>query len=272
MKLLLLTFLFLISFQVSALDKAKNSFYLIILKNDKTTVSGEFIERYEDRWFYEEDNPLVKKYYLLFELVKGKPTFHMVQAQDVARISLYSYQKSGYRRFLIDNDLGFQNEIIAGMDILTGNSWHHKFEKMFGNFAWDLGVLDIDGNQHGGEGLQLSDYYVFDKRVYSPVSGTVVGKVSNQFDNKASPNLVGDLSKKMNNYLTIKMMYPFYLSVVHFKKDTITVNVGDSIKAGKELGRVGNSGVSYIPHLHYTLYIYEEGLKRFISVPAYFDY
>ena len=68
----------------------------------------------------------------------------------------------------------------------------------------------------------------------------------------------------------IKIQYPFYLSVVHFKKDSIKVNIGDKVSPGQELGLVGNSGVSYIPHLHYTLYIYEESLQRFISVPALF--
>lgn len=268
MKLLILVGLFLISFQASA----KLNFQLTLLKKDKTQVSGEYIERYEDRWFYEEDDSKVKKYYLLFEVVAGKAKFHMVLKKDVKITSLSISKESKYRQFLIDNDLGFKNEIVPGADILTGNSGHHKFEKMFGNFAWDLGVLDSLGKQFRDSGFLLDDYYVFDKRVYSPVGGTVVGKVSNQVDNIPSPFLYGDLSEKVNNYLTIKMQYPFYLSVVHFKKDSINVNIGDTIEAGQDLGRVGNSGVSYIPHLHYTLYIYEEGLKRFISVPAYFDY
>jgi len=181
-------------------------------------------------------------------------------------------QKSTYRQFLIDHDLGFKSEIIPGADVLTGNEGHHKLERMFGNFAWDLGILDSHGKLHSGSGLRLDDYYVFNKKVYSPVKGTVVGLVSNQIDNRPSPLFEGDLKNKVNNYLTIKIKYPFYLSVVHFKKDSIKVNIGDSIDVGQVLGVVGNSGVSYIPHLHYTLYIYEENLKRFISVPAHFDY
>lgn len=268
MKSLFVIILFIVSFQVSA----KSSLFVSVLKKDKTIVSGEFIERYEDRWFYEESSSEVKKYYLLFEVIKGKPKFHMIAVQDIKKVRVKRMRRSPYKRYLISNGLGFKNEIIPDADILTGNSGHHKFEKMFGNFAWDLGVLDEDQNQFRGAGLLLEDYYVFDKAVYSPVTGTVVGRVSDQVDNMPAPDFVGDLSEKVNNYLTIKMKYPFYLSVVHFKKDSITVKVGDEIGAGQLLGRVGNSGVSYIPHLHYTLYIYEESLKRFISVPAHFSY
>ncbi|MFT6069984.1 MAG: hypothetical protein ACJAT2_002503 [Bacteriovoracaceae bacterium] len=268
MKRILLCFLFLIS--VGA--QAKGSFFLTVLKKDRTLVSGEFIERYEDRWFYEEDSEKTKKYYLLFEQVKGEAKFHIIQRKDVLRMWSAWTPFSRYEWFLKRNNLGFQNEIIPGADVLTGNTGHHKFEKMFGNFAWDLGVLDESGKQYQNEGSLLEDYYVFDKSVYSPVSGTVVGVVSDQMDNAPDRSMTGDLSKKINNFLTIKMKYPFYLSVVHFKKDSITVDIGDEIKAGQELGLVGNSGVSYIPHLHYTLYIYAESLKRFISVPAFFNY
>ncbi len=268
MKRILLCFLFL--FSIGA--EAKGSFFLTVLKKDRTLVSGEFIERYEDRWFYEEDSEKVKKYYLLFEEKNGDPKFHIIQRKDVLRMWSAWTAYSRYEWYLRKHNLGFQNEIVPGADILTGNSGHHKFEKMFGNFAWDLGVLDSEGKQFQNQGLLLEDYYIFDQAVYSPVSGTVVGKTSDQVDNIPDQSMSGDLSKKINNFLTIKMKYPFYLSVVHFKKDSITVNIGDEINAGQELGVVGNSGVSYIPHLHYTLYIYSESLKRFISVPAFFNY
>ncbi|PJB54700.1 MAG: hypothetical protein CO099_00070, partial [Bdellovibrio sp. CG_4_9_14_3_um_filter_39_7] len=66
----------------------------------------------------------------------------------------------------------------------------------------------------------------------------------------------------------LKIDGPFYLSIVHFKQNSITVNIGDEVKIGQVLGQVGNSGVSYVPHLHYTLYAYIPELERFISVPA----
>ena len=74
-----------------------------------------------------------------------------------------------------------------------------------------------------------------------------------------------------NNYLTIKVHESIYLSLVHFKQDSIQVEVGDTVSEGQYLGRVGNSGVSYLPHLHFTLYTYIEELERFISIPGFFE-
>ncbi len=234
-------------------------------------VSGEVIELYEDRWFYEESTEATKKYLLLFKSVDGKAKFEMLEYAKISKVRLLGFSASKYRKYLRDHNIVFRSEVVKNQAVLTGNHGHHKFERMFGNFAWDLGILDEQGKQHTGDGSFLTDYYIFNEEVLAPIEGTVVGKVSNQPDNPASPNLTGDLSGKVNNYLTIKIQYPFYLSLVHFKKDTIKVNIGDEVKIGQSLGLVGNSGVSYIPHLHYTLYIYEEKLGRFISVPALFD-
>jgi len=48
-------------------------------------------------------------------------------------------------------------------------------------------------------------------------------------------------------------------------------SVGDKVEVGMRLGTVGNSGVSYLPHLHYTLYTFLPQLDRFISIPGFFQ-
>ena len=118
------------------------------------------------------------------------------------------------------------------------------------------------------EGEKNEDYFIFNEPVYSPFNGKVIGLVKNQPDNDVDLTLSSDLSEKENNYLTIKIHDYVYLSLVHFKYDSINVELGDTIKKGDYLGKVGNSGVSYLPHLHYTLYTYITSLDRFISIPA----
>lgn len=245
-------------------------FLSVTLKNGQS-VSGEFIEYYQDRWFYEEETSQTDKYILLFKTKKGKADFSFTSIKDVLNIKRTKNKRSIYREYLKRNNITFKNDIVRGGDILTGNEGHHKFECMYGNFAWDIGILDDFNRQFIGNGEELEDYYIFGKPVVSPLHGTVVGKVNDQEDNMPSPHLVGDLSGKINNYLTLKVHGPFYLSVVHFKKGTITVDIGDEVKAGDILGEVGNSGVSYVPHLHYTLYLYVPSVKRFISVPGLFE-
>jgi len=263
-------YLFLLLFLFISLS-SNAAVYLEVTLNDDSKVSGEFIEYYKDRWFYEEETSETDKYILLFKTKKGKADFSFTSIKDVAKIKKLKSKKSQYKSYLYKNNIIFKNEIVQNGDILTGNSGHHKFERMYGNFAWDIGILDKDKKQHSGLGLDLEDYHIFGAPVISPIHGKVVGKVSDQEDNIPSPNLIGDLSGKVNNYLTLKIHESFYLSVVHFMKDSITVNIGDQVQAGDKLGLVGNSGVSYVPHLHYTLYLYVPKVDRFISVPGYFS-
>lgn len=265
MKSLILSFLFIFSFQALSAE------FAFIRLSDGSFKWGELIERYEDRWFYEEDGDHVPVYYLLFKTKNGQPVVDFFNQDKIVSIHKFSLKKSLYKKYLNEHNLIFKNRVVLESDVLTGNEGHHKHERMFGNFAWDIGKLDENGSQYANQGLENADYYIFGKKVLAPLDGEVVGKVSDEIDNIPSPGLIGDLSGKVNNYLTIKAKYPFYVSLVHFKKDTIAVEVGDKVSAGQVLGEVGNSGVSYVPHLHYTLYLYVESHNRFISVPGFFN-
>ncbi len=173
-----------------------------------------------------------------------------------------------YDQFLKDSELILRNHPVKNAYVLTGNTGHHKFEKMFGNFAWDLGVLNDEDQLSVNEGKENEDYFIFNEPVYSPFSGKVIGLVKDEPDNDVDLTLSSDLSNKKNNYLTIQIHEYVFLSLVHFKHNSINVELGDIIKEGDYLGRVGNSGVSYLPHLHYTLYTYIASIDRFISIPA----
>jgi len=192
-------------------------------------LSGEYLESYEDRWFYEESTKNTERYILLFDK-KGnqlgdKSQFHMIPKNEIIRVMLLSFKKSTYKEFLRRNNLFFKNHLVENAHVLTGNEGHHKFEKMFGNFAWDIGIIDVFESQFKGNGHHLEDYYIFDKEVISPLKGVVIGKVDGQIDNPPDLSFSGDLSDKINNFLTIQVHPLVYLSVVHFKKNTIEVEV-----------------------------------------------
>lgn len=255
--------LLILPFQINA------AFELTVELSDKSQVKGEFLEIYHDRWFYEQAGPQVAKYLLLYEAKTNQ--FHFQPLEKIKRIMAMKEHPSKYKKFLKKAGLYFKNHLVEDASVLTGNEGHHKFEKMYGNFAWDIGILDELGSQFDHDGKELYDYYIFNKDVLSPLSGTVVGKIDGQVDNIPDLTFTGDLSQKINNYLTIQVAEKIYLSVVHFKKDSITVNIGDKVDAHQLLGQVGNSGVSYIPHLHYTLYTYIKEYDRFISIPGFFE-
>jgi murein DD-endopeptidase MepM/ murein hydrolase activator NlpD len=57
--------------------------------------------------------------------------------------------------------------------------------------------------------------------------------------------------------------------LAHFKKESIIVSVGDEVIKGQELGKVGNSGNSSEPHLHYQLQT-EANPMDGVGLPAQF--
>lgn len=234
-------------------------------------VKGELIEIYSDRWFFEEDSSSVPRFVLLFQNVGGHFGFDFFPLKDFAKVKNLSSGKSQYKSLLKEKNLFFKNDLVANANILTGNEGHHKFEKMFGNFAWDIGVLDSTGSQFSNNGTSLENYYIFGREVVSPIKGIVVGKVDGQEDNAPDLSFSSSLEGKVNNYLTIRAFENIYLSIVHFKKNSIEVEVGETIEVGQSLGKVGNSGVSYLPHLHYTMYAYIPEYDRFISIPGFFE-
>lgn len=265
MRNLILSIICIFSFSANA------ALFVSLSLSDDTQVDGEVIEIYKDRWFYEGESSLTETYVLLFNNSNNQAKFTFKNVKEISHVEFLKSGNSDYKKYLTKNGIIFKNKLVKRADVLTGNEGHHKFEKMFGNFAWDIGILNRKGKQFKRDGVELRDYYIYNKKVYAPMSGVVVGKVNLEEDNVPSPNFVGDLSSKKNNYLTIKVKDQIYLSIVHFKKDSIKVNIGDKVKAGEVLGRVGNSGVSYIPHLHYTMYLYVPSHDRFISVPGFFE-
>jgi len=94
----------------------------------------------------------------------------------------------------------------------------------------------------------LSDYGIYDKEVVAPVSGTIIAAYDKENDIPA--NTEEFLSMEGNHvYIKIDETGTFLL-LNHLKKGSVFVKVGDHVKEGDILGRVGNSGSTSEPHLH----------------------
>jgi hypothetical protein len=231
-------------------------------------IFGEYIETYEDRWFYQAPLDWQEHYVLVFDWKNNKPHFDFIQLAQVKTVQLKPYYKMDLRSHLKKIGLSLNQEMVKEGRVLTGHEGHHKHEMMFGNFAWDFGILDENAWQYKNAGRDLEDYYIFYQPVYSPYDGTIVDLHQDAADNLPDPLFETDLSGLRPNYILMLLDYPFYFSMVHFAKDRVNVALGESVKKGQLLGLVGNSGVSYIPHLHVTMFLYLESLDRFISIPT----
>lgn len=99
------------------------------------------------------------------------------------------------------------------------------------------------------------DYYIYGEKVYSPLDGEVL-RVENEIkDNQPFPV---KLPYHIGNHVVIKHDN-YYCVIGHLQKGSVLVKKGDLVKAGTELGSVGNSGLTPRPHIHLQVSISNDG-------------
>ena len=133
-----------------------------------------------------------------------------------------------------------------------------------GTPAYRVGVM-----QYLFSGVKLSDYYCWGQEVYSPCDGIVVVAEDGYAENEKT-NLPADMSNAYKNahyfdpekddiqsvagnYVIIKYSENVYAALCHLQTGSVQVSVGQMIKKGEVIGRVGHSGNSFAPHLHFQL-------------------
>ena len=62
-----------------------------------------------------------------------------------------------------------------------------------------------------------------------------------------------DVRSVAGNYIIIEYADNIYAALVHLQTGSIQVSVGQTVKKGDFIGRVGHSGNSFAPHLHFQL-------------------
>lgn len=130
--------------------------------------------------------------------------------------------------------------------VVPDETGHHRI-KAGAAYAFDL-VIRRNGKAWRGDMRQLSDHYAWDQPFYAQADGVVQAARDDQ------PDMPIGKSGGFANANNIVVDYGGGALVLygHLRKGTAKVKVGDRVKAGQELARVGNSGASGMPHLHFT--------------------
>jgi urea transporter/murein DD-endopeptidase MepM/ murein hydrolase activator NlpD len=116
--------------------------------------------------------------------------------------------------------------------------------------AWDFVITDTEGKQFTGSGDHLTDYFCYDKRVLAPAAGTIEFVLD-----RIPDNVAGEVNLRDNwgNTVIIKHDDHLYTSLSHLREGSVSVKEGETVRAGDEIGRCGNSGRSPYPHLHFQV-------------------
>ena len=154
---------------------------------------------------------------------------------------------SRYRRF-VSAGVPQLNMPVTGQWLVTqGHNGEHTHKKDWA-LAWDFEIEDTQGKKYAENQEKLADYYCYGKAVYAAAGGYVAKVV-----NSVPDNPIGEVNTMDNwgNYISINHGYGFYTLYAHLKEGSVKLAEGDYIKMGEKIGQVGNSGRSFVPHLHF---------------------
>ena len=145
---------------------------------------------------------------------------------------------------------------------------HHQ-GKVWNIFAIDFVRIDDQGRQNVGRGDSLADYHSWGQPIYAAADGVVVSVKGDYPDAPA-----GKLGRHEEaNTILIRHTAEEYTMYGHLQKGSAAVSAGDKVRKGQLIGKVGNSGTSNVPHLHFALLLaVRDGARSgFVGVPYQFD-
>jgi murein DD-endopeptidase len=123
-------------------------------------------------------------------------------------------------------------------------------------FAVDWALLGEDGLLFRGEPTALASWYGYDAPVYAAADG-VVALVRNDAPDHpafgAPPPAVMEPTDATGNVIVLDIGQGRFATYAHLKSGSLRVSVGDRVVEGQLLARIGNSGNTLGPHLHFQL-------------------
>jgi hypothetical protein len=120
---------------------------------------------------------------------------------------------------------------------------------------------------------KLKDYPAYDQPIISVKGGKVVKVVGNKYPDLKPGVRDPDYTLKdaPGNHVIVDIGGGRYAIYAHLKSGSVTVKEGDHIRRGRVLGRLGNSGNSGAPHLHFHVMDAPTPLGADHNLPYVFD-
>ena len=144
--------------------------------------------------------------------------------------------------------------VIQGSD----RSDRHKQEVFSQTYAMDFVKLGADNQIFRGSGTRLEDHYSWDQPVYATAGGKIAYVIFDLPDlvpgAAPDPRMFRDDPRRyLGNAVALSHGNGEVSYFACLQQASIAVNEGEMVKRGALIGRVGNSGFSPGPHLHFHL-------------------
>ena len=144
-------------------------------------------------------------------------------------------------------------------------------------YSYDLMIANSAGDLYHSDRFAKENWFSYGTPVYAPAAGTVVDAANEVPENSYKdgqvvyPKIPDSIdSTGLGNHIVIDHGNGEFSILLHMKPGSVRVKKGDQVKQGEQVGEIGFSGDTFLPHLDYTL---TDGPDERTSrgLPSYFD-
>ena len=178
------------------------------------------------------------------------------RGEQMLRIPIHYYQQ---KTSLI---VPFRGNGIVGQDWITNGGHGGAHGGVYGSdFAIDVRGLDENYAEQKNDADENASAAGWSREILAPAAGTVTYARNDVPDNPrpGDPDinsfaaLHDPVMAYYGNCVIIDHGNSEYSVLAHMQQGSVTVKVGERVAAGQVIGRLGNSGDAFGPHLHYQL-------------------
>ena len=229
---------------------------------------------------FQTDLPLDRMHYeLSFESVEEKQP-NLLTFVSKAETDVYPTPDPGKTNLKLP--LHGRIYVFDGHDFCA----HHRRQDVFRNgrfrpnsvrYSYDFMIMDASGNLYRGDEFNKENWLSYGRPIFAPAAGTVVEAVNTIPENSYRDGHVvyADVPEGVDpgglgNHVTIDHGNGEFSSLHHMKLNSVTVKKGDHISQGQQIGAIGFSGDTFLPHLDYTM-MDGPDVRTSRGLPSYFS-
>ena len=131
-----------------------------------------------------------------------------------------------------------------------------KVTKSPQRWASDWSLFNSDRRLYSGNGKANTDYAGWGTNYYAVADGTVVEVLDQMPDQKCWPGKITDpdiIANPSGNHVVVDIGQGQFAVYGHCQRNSVAVKVGDRVTTGQVIAKMGNTGMSDCPHLHFQL-------------------
>jgi murein DD-endopeptidase MepM/ murein hydrolase activator NlpD len=247
---------------------------------ERIVPAGGSLDVFNPFYSFEEEMPLARLHYEVFLEKTNEKEPNLLNFLTRAEVDVCPSPYPGKTNLKLP--LKGRVYVFDGHDFYA----HHRRQDVFrtGQFrtnsvryAYDLMIANQSGQLYQGGRFVKENWFSYGTPVYAPAAGMVVDAANDVPENFYSdgqvvyPKIPKDIDPiGLGNHVVIDHGNGEFSILIHMKPGSVRVRKGDQVKQGEQVGAIGFSGDTFLPHLHYMLM---DGVDERTSrgVPSYFD-